>query len=101
MPSENCTVGQITIGADRPLALIAGPCVLEDRETNRLIAQTLRDACAELLCPFIFKASYDKANRTSIRSARGPGMNGGLEELQRIKSEFNVPVTTDVHEPDQ
>lgn len=87
------------IGAGQPLAIIAGPCVLESSETTTLIARTLRDACAELGLPFIFKASFDKANRTSVTSARGPGASDGLSELARIRREFRVPVTTDIHEP--
>lgn len=101
MMMHECTVAEIAIGPRRPLALIAGPCVLESPRTNDLIAQTLRDLCAELGMPFIFKASFDKANRSSIRSARGPGIQKGLDELRRIKVEFEVPVTTDVHLPDQ
>jgi 2-dehydro-3-deoxyphosphooctonate aldolase (KDO 8-P synthase) len=98
---HECTIAEITIGPRRPLALIAGPCVLESPRTNNLIAQSLRDTCAELGMPFIFKASFDKANRSSIRSARGPGLEDGLDELRRIRTDFEVPVTTDVHLPDQ
>ena len=83
------------------MTVIAGPCVLEDPKVNEVIARTLRDACAALRIGFIFKASFDKANRSSIRSARGPGLERGLDELARIKSEFGVPVTTDVHDPAQ
>lgn len=81
--------------------VIAGPCVLEDEAVNDAIAQTMRDACAALGLSFVFKASYDKANRSSIRSSRGPGMTAGLNELMRVRSKFQVPVTTDVHEPEQ
>jgi 2-dehydro-3-deoxyphosphooctonate aldolase (KDO 8-P synthase) len=98
---ETCHIGPIAIGPSQPLAVIAGPCVLEDSATNEAIAAALRDICAQLDLPFIFKASYDKANRSSIRSARGPGVNVGLEELARIRQRFNLPVTTDVHEPAQ
>lgn len=97
----SCNIGPITAGAGRPLLVIAGPCVLEKPQVNQEIAQTLRDVCAELRLSYVFKASYDKANRSSIRSARGPGMQSGLDELQRIKNELGVPVTTDVHQPDQ
>lgn len=83
------------------MALIAGPCVLESPRTNDAIAHALRETCAQLDLPFIFKASFDKANRSSIHSARGPGLEEGLDELRRIKNEFEVPVTTDVHLPDQ
>ncbi len=75
--------------------------MLERPQINDQIAQTLRDACSRLGVNYIFKASYDKANRTSVRSARGPGLAAGLDELRRIGSTFSVPVTTDVHEPEQ
>ncbi|MBM4111808.1 MAG: 3-deoxy-8-phosphooctulonate synthase [Phycisphaerae bacterium] len=83
------------------LLVIAGPCVLEDDETNRTIGRTVRDACTELGWPYVFKASFDKANRTSIRSHRGPGASTGLERLRRLRDELQVPVTTDIHEPSQ
>lgn len=101
MTLRRCHIAQYEAGQDRPLTVIAGPCVLEDAATNDLIAQTMRDACSPLGMQFIFKASYDKANRSSIRSSRGPGMQAGLEELKRIRDAFKVPVTTDVHEPEQ
>lgn len=95
------TIGNIEIGPDRPLAVIAGPCVLEAPDTNRRIAEHLKTICADLGMPLIFKASFDKANRTSMRSHRGPGLAEGLETLEAIKSEFQLPITTDVHEPAQ
>ena len=101
MTLRRCHIGAFEVGQKRPLAVIAGPCVLENPETNDLIAQTLRETCARLGLTFVFKASYDKANRSSIRSARGPGMHNGLDELDRIRRTFDVPVTTDVHEPEQ
>jgi 2-dehydro-3-deoxyphosphooctonate aldolase (KDO 8-P synthase) len=100
-PMPGCTIGPITAGPAHPLLLIAGPCVLERPDTNEHIAGTLRELCASLNCPFIFKASFDKANRSSIRSARGPGVRSGLDELHRIKEKFDLVVTTDVHEPEQ
>ncbi|UCD75143.1 MAG: 3-deoxy-8-phosphooctulonate synthase [Phycisphaerales bacterium] len=99
--SHTCTIGSISVGTAAPLALIAGPCVLEDGDTNQLVAATLRNTCADLGLSYIFKASFDKANRSSIHSARGPGLDAGLAELKRIKDEVGVPVTTDVHEPSQ
>ena len=99
--THRCTIGPVTAGAGQPLVLIGGPCVLEDSKTNSLIAQTLRDLARELGFSYIFKASFDKANRSSVRSARGPGLAQGLDELKRIKDEFSVPVTTDVHDPQQ
>ena len=98
---SDCVIGPVTAGPNRQLLLIAGPCAIEEPPINDLIAQTLRDACQSLGLSFIFKASFDKANRSSIRSARGPGLRGGLDELLRIKREFQVPITTDVHEPGQ
>jgi len=77
--------------------LIGGPCVLESRKTSLLVGRTLRDLCAELDWNYVFKASYDKANRTSITSPRGPGFSKGLKELATIRRELKVPVLTDVH----
>jgi 2-dehydro-3-deoxyphosphooctonate aldolase (KDO 8-P synthase) len=77
--------------------LIGGPCVLESRATSLLIGRTLRDLCQELGWDYVFKASYDKANRTSISSPRGPGFNKGLKELVAIRRILKVPVLTDVH----
>ncbi len=100
-----CTVpgpsGAIEIGPDRPLAIIAGPCALESRELGLRIGEAVRDACAELGFSYIFKASYDKANRTSVDSKRGPGLESGLRDLEAIRAELGVPVTTDIHEPGQ
>jgi 2-dehydro-3-deoxyphosphooctonate aldolase (KDO 8-P synthase) len=97
----HCTIGPIITGEHHPLLLIAGPCVLEDAVTNQRIAQTLRDACTELGLNYVFKASFDKANRSSARSARGPGIERGLYELAQLRSQFGMPVTTDIHEPRQ
>ena len=84
-----------------PLALIAGPCVIEDEDTTLEIARRLAETCADLDVPLVFKASYDKANRTSVRSFRGPGIEKGLEILARVKGEVGCPVLSDVHEPGQ
>lgn len=81
------------------LAVIAGPCVLESMEVTRRVAGEMRDVCARLNLPFVFKASYAKANRSSVESYRGPGLNAGLDMLAAIREEFGVPVLTDVHEP--
>jgi 2-dehydro-3-deoxyphosphooctonate aldolase (KDO 8-P synthase) len=83
------------------LLVIAGPCVLESDAINRTIGETVRAACQELNLPFVFKASYDKANRSSIRSARGPGLQAGLERLAALREHLGVPITTDIHEPEQ
>ncbi len=85
----------------RRLLLIGGPCVLESDDINRRIGQTLRDACARLGIDFCFKASFDKANRSSGKSHRGPGMQAGLDRLAKLREELACPVTSDVHEPEQ
>ncbi|MDE2924963.1 MAG: 3-deoxy-8-phosphooctulonate synthase [Acidobacteriota bacterium] len=89
------------LGARQPFFLIAGPCVIESEEHALGVAARLREITSALDVPFIFKASYDKANRTSIRSFRGPGLGRGLEILGRIRRELGVAVTSDVHEPGQ
>ncbi len=86
-----------TIGAGLPLALIAGPCVVESEEKTRAIALAVKKVAETLEMPFIFKASYDKANRTSIHSYRGPGLSRGLAILARIKQDYNLPLLSDVH----
>ncbi len=85
----------------RRLLLIGGPCVLESDDINRRIGQTLRDACTRLGIDFCFKASFDKANRSSGKSHRGPGMQEGLDRLAKLREELACPVTSDVHEPEQ
>jgi len=85
----------------RRLLLIGGPCVLESDDINRRIGQTLREACARLGIDFCFKASFDKANRSSGKSHRGPGMQAGLDRLAKLREELACPVTSDVHEPEQ
>jgi 2-dehydro-3-deoxyphosphooctonate aldolase (KDO 8-P synthase) len=99
--SRLCRVKNIEIGAGRPLAVIAGPCVIESREMGLAIGRTLRDACRELGLAYVFKASFDKANRSSIASARGPGLKTGVEWIASIAAELGVPCTTDIHEPSQ
>lgn len=81
--------------------LIAGPCVIEDLDTSLAIAKHLKQVTSDLGIPYIFKASYDKANRTSIQSFRGPGPEHGLKTLEQIKTELNIPVISDIHLPDQ
>ncbi len=88
----------ITVGKGWPLLVIAGPCVIESRDICRQIADALCAACAELNLNYIFKASFDKANRSSLGSFRGPGLEDGLELLADIGREFAVPVLTDVHD---
>ena len=86
-------------GPSRPLLVIAGPCVLEDDATNRLIGETVAAICADLRLPYVFKASFDKANRSSIRSPRGPGLRRGLDMIAAMRERLGVPATTDIHEP--
>lgn len=90
-------VGPLTIGGGAPLVLIAGPCIIEDEPQALAIARYLKALTGELGIPFIFKASYDKANRTSGDSFRGPGLVRGLEILGRIGQELGIPVLSDVH----
>jgi 2-dehydro-3-deoxyphosphooctonate aldolase (KDO 8-P synthase) len=85
-------------GLDQPMFLIAGPCVVESRDLAMDTAGTLKELCAALGIPFIYKSSYDKANRTSIKSFRGLGMDKGLEILDEVRKRLGVPVLTDVHE---
>ncbi|MBL8856333.1 MAG: 3-deoxy-8-phosphooctulonate synthase [Planctomycetaceae bacterium] len=94
----HCDVGSYRIGLGHPLTLIAGPCVIENLDLTRRIAEQLAVTCQRLGIHLIFKASYDKANRTSVSGYRGVGQAVGLEVLDRIRHEFGVPVTTDVHE---
>ncbi|MEC9232728.1 MAG: 3-deoxy-8-phosphooctulonate synthase [Planctomycetota bacterium] len=88
-------------GPGRPLLLIAGPCMLEDREINLRIGSELKEACSDLGIQFVFKASFDKANRSSIDSPRGPGLYEGLEALAELKERLQVPTCTDIHQPEQ
>ena len=85
------------IGLDQPFFLIAGPCVVESEQLQMDVAGQLKEITASLGIPFIFKSSYDKANRSSGGSFRGPGMDKGLEILAKVKRELNLPVLTDVH----
>ena len=91
-------VGKFTIGGAAPLALLAGPCVLESLERSLLIGRTVKEICARLGINYVFKASFDKANRSSFHSFRGPGLEKGLAWLATIKEELDVPVVTDIHE---
>ena len=94
-------VGDVTLGAGHPLALIGGPCVIESAEHALRIAEAVQTVARRADVPFIFKASFDKANRTSIDSYRGPGLDAGLEVLARIKRQLGVPILTDIHEAAQ
>jgi 2-dehydro-3-deoxyphosphooctonate aldolase (KDO 8-P synthase) len=94
-------VDGVRIGGGEPLVLIAGPCVIESEKHALKMAERLVKIAAAAKAPLIFKASYDKANRSSVKSFRGPGLAGGLEVLRKIKERFRVPVLTDIHEPAQ
>jgi 2-dehydro-3-deoxyphosphooctonate aldolase (KDO 8-P synthase) len=94
---KQISMNHILIGGGEPFVLIAGPCVIEDREETRKIALVLKDMTTDLGIPLIFKASYDKANRTSWDSFRGPGLKDGLDVLASIGEDFGIPVLSDVH----
>ena len=94
-------VGDVVFGTGQPLALIAGPCVMEPHGMTEFIATELKAVCRRLRVPLVFKASFDKANRNSKSSFRGPGMEAGLEVFRSIKENMGLPVTTDVHESQQ
>jgi len=96
--TKEVQIGSVKIGGGNPLGLIAGPCVIEGKEICHQIAREAKSICDELGMPYIFKASFDKANRLSIASPRGPGMEKGLEILAELRSDLGVPVLTDVHE---
>jgi len=91
----------VTAGGREPLFLIAGPCVIESEAKALALAREIQAVCARLKLPFVFKASYDKANRSSLKSFRGPGLARGLAVLRRIKEELGIPVLSDVHETNQ
>lgn len=95
---QSIRVGDVVIGAGTPLAIIAGPCVAESRDMCLRVGEAVRDRCRELGFGYIFKASYDKANRSSIHSERGPGLEEGVGLVAGIGRELGVPVTTDIHE---
>ena len=91
----------VTVGNDRPLTLIAGPCQIESLDHAQMIAGRLKEACAAEGVQYVFKASYDKANRTSLSGRRGPGIEAGLKILEAVRDALGVPVLTDIHDPDQ
>lgn len=95
------TISDLTIGNDRPLTVIAGPCQLESTDHAQMIAGTMAEACKAAGAQFIFKGSFDKANRSSMSGKRGLGIDEGLKVMQSVKNTLGVPVLTDVHLPDQ
>ncbi|MFH1748508.1 MAG: 3-deoxy-8-phosphooctulonate synthase [Planctomycetota bacterium] len=99
--STTVKLGPHTVGAGQPLLLIAGPCVIESAEHSLRLAEQIAAIARQLEIPYVFKASYDKANRSSVRSYRGPGLEEGLAILKRVRDEVGVPVLSDVHEAGQ
>ncbi len=97
---KDVSIGGLTAGNDRPLLVIAGPCQLESLDHAQMIAGVLAEACAKAGAQYVFKASYDKANRTSLKGKRGMGMEAGLKVLAAVKA-MGMPVLTDFHEPEQ
>jgi 2-dehydro-3-deoxyphosphooctonate aldolase (KDO 8-P synthase) len=95
------TLGSLRLGGENPLFLIAGPCVIESEAHARMMAEKVAKIAADSGVPYIFKASYDKANRTSVKAFRGPGAKEGLRILGRIKADLHVPVLTDIHDATQ
>lgn len=101
MPNNPATIGPYQCGDGQPLLLIAGPCVIENASLSLQIAERLKAITDTLPVQFVFKASFDKANRTSLSSYRGPGLEEGLRILEQVGREVGVPVTTDIHEAHQ
>ena len=91
----------LVVGSGQPLLLIGGPCALESEELAKTVAGTMQEICARLGISYVFKASFDKANRTSLASYRGPGLVDGLATLAKIRREFQVPVISDIHDISQ
>ncbi|MBO9400390.1 3-deoxy-8-phosphooctulonate synthase [Shimia sp. R9_3] len=98
---KHVNVGNLTIGNDLPLTVIAGPCQLESKDHAEMIAGTMKESCEAAGAQYVFKASYDKANRTSLSGIRGMGIEAGLAVLDGIRKDFGVPVLTDVHTEEQ
>jgi 2-dehydro-3-deoxyphosphooctonate aldolase (KDO 8-P synthase) len=97
-PAREISIGNFRIGGNHPLVLIAGPCVIESEAHASMMAERLAEIAAHAKIPLVFKASYDKANRSSEQSFRGPGLAEGLRILQKIKTRFELPILTDIHE---
>ncbi|MGG4167073.1 3-deoxy-8-phosphooctulonate synthase [Rossellomorea vietnamensis] len=101
MTNEITLNDNIKFGGNNPFVLIAGPCMIESEELVMKTAETVKEITTKLGIPYVFKASFDKANRSSIHSDRGPGIEKGLEILAKVKKEFDLPVTSDIHEVGQ
>ncbi len=93
--------GKVKIGGGNPIILIAGPCVIESEKSALNTAEKLRDICEEINIPLIYKSSYDKANRTSVKSFRGLGIKKGLKILKKVRDKFNIPVLSDIHKEEE
>jgi 2-dehydro-3-deoxyphosphooctonate aldolase (KDO 8-P synthase) len=100
-PANPITIGTIPCGLGQPLVFIAGPCVIENEDLVRAVSERLADVGQKLRVPIVFKSSFDKANRTSVHSFRGPGLEKGLAILERVRQSSGLPVTTDIHEAHQ
>lgn len=98
---KHVRVADLNIGNDQPLTIIAGPCQLESADHAQMIAGAMKETCEAAGAQYIFKASFDKANRTSISGIRGPGIDDGLAMLDSVKKQIGVPVLTDIHTPEQ
>lgn len=98
---KTVNIGKLAVSNDAPLTLIAGPCALETADHAQMIAGTMAEICERVGANYVFKASFDKANRTSLGGKRGAGIEAGLKILEGIKKQFDVPVLTDIHTPEQ
>ncbi len=94
-------IGNLTVGGGKGLFLLAGPCVIEDPDRTLMIGKRVKEICQRVGVPYVFKASFDKANRSSFNSFRGPGLEEGLKILSHIKKELDVPVVSDIHSIEQ
>ncbi|MEH7386546.1 3-deoxy-8-phosphooctulonate synthase, partial [Bacillus sp. JJ1521] len=101
MEKEVVLRDDIVFGGKRPFVLIAGPCMIESEKLVMEVAEHINEITKKLCVPFVFKGSFDKANRSSIYSERGPGIKIGMEILEKVKRDLNIPVTTDIHEAHQ
>ena len=99
--AKEISIGSVRVGGNQPLFLIAGPCVIESEQHALLMAERLVEIASNAKMPFVFKASYDKANRSSEQSYRGPGLAEGLHILKHIKERFGIPILTDIHDASQ
>src|SRR6202043_1509314 len=99
--TREIALGTLRLGGGNPLFLIAGPCVIESEAHARAMAEKVAKIAADAGMPFIFKASYDKANRSSAKAFRGPGLKEGLKILDKIKADLKLPILTDIHEASQ